>query len=65
MIRGVKGPTAEAMPHSVTFVVRAARQADGRVAGVVERVRSGEKQRFDDAVAIGRLIERMVEEESP
>jgi hypothetical protein len=47
----------------VTFVVRAARQPDGRLAGVVERVRSGEKQRFDEAVAIGRLIERMLEEE--
>jgi len=63
MIRGVDGPTAEAMPSSVTFVVRATRQPDGRLAGVVEHVRSGEKQRFDDAVAIGRLIERMLEEE--
>jgi len=63
MIRGVDGPTAEAMRSSVTFVVRAARQPDGRLAGIVERVRSGEKQRFDDAVAIGRLIERMLEEE--
>jgi hypothetical protein len=65
MLRGVDGPIAEAMPSSVTFVVRAARQPDGRLAGVVERVRSGEKQRFDDAVAIGRLIERMLENESP
>jgi hypothetical protein len=65
MIRGVNGPTAEAMPSSVTFIVRAARQPDGRLAGVVERVRSGEKQRFDDAVAIGRVIEQMVEDESP
>ena len=61
MIRGMRGPIAEAMPNSVTFVVRAVRQPDGRLAGVVERVRSGEKQRFDDAVAIGHLIERMLE----
>ena len=63
MIRGVDRPAAEAMPSSVTFVVRAARQPDGRLAGVVERVQSGEKQRFGDAAAIGRLIERMLEEE--
>ncbi len=63
MIRSVDEATAEAMPSSVTFVVRAVRQPDGRLAGVVERVRSGEKQRFDEAVAIGRLIERMLEEE--
>jgi hypothetical protein len=31
---------------------------------VVERVRSGETQRFDDAVGIGRLIERTLEKES-
>ena len=61
----VDAPTAEAMPGDVTFVVRAARQPDGDLAGVVERVRSDEKQRFDDAVAIGHLIERMLEEESP
>ena len=63
MIRAMDGPPTEPMRSSVTFVVRAARQADGRLAGIVERVRSGEKQRFDHAAAIGRLIERMLEEE--
>lgn len=52
------------MPSSVTFVVRAARQLDGRLAGVVERVRSGEKHRFDDPAVIGRLIEQMVDDET-
>lgn len=51
------------MGQSVTFVVRAARGPDGRLAGVVERVRNGEKHRFEDPSAIGRLIERMVDEE--
>ncbi len=38
----------EAMAASVTFVVRAARDPDGRLAGVIERVRTGEKRSFDD-----------------
>jgi hypothetical protein len=53
----------EAMGSSVTFVVRAARGPDGRLAGVVERVRTGEKHRFEDPEAIGLLIARMVDEE--
>lgn len=54
----------EAMVTSVTFVVRAARDPDGRLAGVIERVRTGEKCRFEDPDAIGRLIERMVDDDS-
>lgn len=52
------------MGHSVTFVVRATRGPDGRLVGIVERVRNGEKHRFDDPSAIGSLIERMVDEEA-
>jgi hypothetical protein len=53
-----------AMQVSVTFVVRATRQPDGRLAGVIERVRSGEKHRFDDPASIGRLVEQMVDDET-
>ena len=53
----------EAMATSVTFVVRAVRDSHGRLAGVIERVRTGAKWRFEDPAAIGRLIERMVDEE--
>ena len=56
--------TGEAMGHSVTFVVRASRGPDGRLAGIVERVRNGEKHRFQDPSAIGQLIEQMVDEEA-
>jgi hypothetical protein len=55
--------TGEAVGSSVTFVVRAARAPDGRLAGVIERVRTGEKHRFEDPGAIGRLIEQMVDDE--
>lgn len=60
----VDGTTEEAMGRSVTFVVRVARGPDGRLAGVVERVRTGEKHRFEDPGAIGPLIERMIDEEA-
>ena len=56
--------TEKGIGISVTFVVRAARGPDGRLAGVVERVHTGEKHRFQDPGAIGHLIQRMVDEEA-
>jgi hypothetical protein len=44
----------------VTFIVRASRDAGGRLHGIVERVKTGEKERFDGAEALARIIERMV-----
>jgi hypothetical protein len=43
----------------VTFIVRLSIEA-GRVAGIVERVRTGEKERFRGADDIGRVITRMI-----
>lgn len=51
------------MDASVTFVVRAVRDRNGRLVGVLERVRTGEKWRFEDPDAIGRRIERIVDED--
>ena len=45
------------------FIVRASRKA-GRLNGVVERVRTGEKVRFQDADAIGNIITQIVEAEA-
>jgi hypothetical protein len=42
-----------------TFVVRLSRTG-GRLAGVVERVRTGEKARFDELDALGALIAGML-----
>jgi hypothetical protein len=44
----------------VTFIVRTSRDSGGRVRGVVERVRTGEKERFSGVRDLGRLIERML-----
>jgi hypothetical protein len=46
----------------VTFVVRLAQHADGRIVGIVERVRSGEKRRFRGVEAIGPLIAAMLQD---
>jgi hypothetical protein len=42
----------------VTLVVRVS-VADGELRGVVERVKTGEKERFVGTEALGGLIERM------
>lgn len=55
--------TEAELGSSVTFVVRVMRDPGGRLAGIVERVSTGEKHRFQDPSAIGRLIERMVHKE--
>jgi hypothetical protein len=45
---------------SATFVVRVTRRPD-RATGVVERVRTGERERFEGLDQIGSLIARMLE----
>ncbi|HZV94495.1 MAG TPA: hypothetical protein VFF62_01130 [Candidatus Nitrosocosmicus sp.] len=44
----------------VTFMVRVVPDEAGGLVGVVERVRTGEKERFHDAAAIGPVIVRML-----
>jgi hypothetical protein len=48
-----------------TFVVRVVRDAAGQLAGIVERVRTGEKVRFETTDGIGPLIARMVAGDGP
>ena len=43
-----------------TFIVRAWRDAAGRLHGVVERVATGEKARFQGADAMAALVREMV-----
>jgi hypothetical protein len=49
----------------VTFVVRVVRDDAGQLGGIVERVRTGEKARFETTDGIGQLIARMVAGERP
>ncbi|HEV8673530.1 MAG TPA: hypothetical protein VGX21_05740 [Methylomirabilota bacterium] len=43
----------------MTFVVRLSRDEAGRVTGIVERVRTGEKERFEGIAAIATVIAHM------
>ena len=52
--------TRDASRSTVTLLVRASRDGGGRLHGIVERVKTGEKERFSGAQGLGRLIERMV-----
>ena len=52
-------PTSDPPRAVATFIVRATRAGDGRLTGTVERVRTGERQRFEGNEAIGVLIDRM------
>jgi hypothetical protein len=45
----------------VIFMVRITRDGAGRLRGTVERVRTGEKERFTGADGIGGVIERMLQ----
>ena len=45
----------------VTFIIRITRGSGGRLSGTVERVRTGEKERFTDTAGVGLVIERMLE----
>jgi hypothetical protein len=50
----------ETSDASVTFVVRVRRHGPGRLSGIVERVRTGEKRAFQDDESIGVVIGQMV-----
>ncbi len=55
-----------AAPRPVlTFLVRISRDPRGRLRGTVERVRTGEKERFMGAGGIGGVIERMLQDDHP
>jgi hypothetical protein len=53
--------TTEPSGAVITFIVRASRDRAGRLCGVVERVRTGAKERFSGADGLGIVIERMLD----
>ena len=46
-------------PNALTFIVRLTEAEPGRLTGIVERARTGEKHRFDRLEALGELIVEM------
>jgi hypothetical protein len=61
---GVAAPPA-GLAGGLTFVVRLVRDAGGHVTGIVERVRTGEKERVQRIAAISRVIARMLARGGP
>ena len=54
----------DAPGQPLTFIVRLTRDDRGGLSGVVERVRSGEKQRFHGVAALAEIIAAMAEREN-
>jgi hypothetical protein len=54
----------EAPRQPLTFIVRLTLGDNGVLSGVVERVRSGEKQRFDSGAALAEAIAGMAARET-
>ena len=54
----------EAPDHRHTFILRLSRGDGGVLSGVIERVRNGEKQRFDSITVLAEIITAMVERET-
>jgi hypothetical protein len=55
----------EPLGSSVSFIVRVSLDDTERLAGIVERVRTGQRQRFVQASAIGSIIERLARSAQP
>ena len=50
--------------YPLTFIVRLTHGDGGTLSGVVERVRTGEKQRFQSVAALAEVIALMAERET-
>ena len=51
------------MSEAQSFIVRVSVAEDGRLVGVVERVKTGRKEQVRDAADIGRVIAAMARSE--
>jgi hypothetical protein len=50
----------ETLLGSSTFIVRVSRDDEGHLIGIVERTRTGQKERFHGVAGIGPVIARML-----
>ena len=55
--------TAGADRPQAVFIVRLARDTAGKVTGVVERVRNGQKERFTALEEVGAIVAQMLADE--
>ena len=62
---GAKQPPepAQGVPTTASFIVRVWRRPSGALAGVVERVATGHKERFEGCEAVGAVISLMLAKE--
>jgi len=54
-----RDPAVEPLASRIALVVWVGHDADGAVEGIVERARTGQKERFRGLPALGALIARM------
>jgi hypothetical protein len=59
-VPGAKQPPIEPTVKTASFIVRVTCEGDV-VTGIVERVATGQKERFEGCAAVGALIARMLE----
>ena len=59
-----EGETDGPGPDRAVFIVRLERERGGRVSGVVERVRTGEKARVEGIAQVGPLLAAMLAREA-
>ena len=52
--------SADQLRPDAAFVVRVSRDRQGRLRGVVERIKTGEKRPFTGAESLGAVVERML-----
>jgi hypothetical protein len=56
-------PVSNATRPVLSVLVRITREPRGQLRGTVERIRTGRKERFRGAAAIGGVIERMLQDD--
>jgi len=59
------GPLGEKPPRSLSFIVRVSENERGILTGVVEHLRTGRKERFDDLESIARVIASLLSRPEP
>lgn len=54
--------TSTDLPRTMTLILRLSVAGAGRISGTVERVRTGERERFEGLERLSPIVARMVQE---